>query len=76
MNGPTPVAEPTTMMIPKNTSMATNGIIHQSLRCHRKERSSPPIPSNELAVFDERSARIVEVRRYAKDPHLRLPLHG
>ena len=45
MNGPTPVAEPTTIINPKNINMNTSGIIHINLRSQKKVNNSPAIPN-------------------------------
>lgn len=43
MNGPTPVAEPTAIINPKNNNMNTSGIIHINLRFQKKVKTSPAI---------------------------------
>src|SRR5690554_7419749 len=44
MKGPTPEAEAKIKSNPKSKRIATMGISHQSLRCHRNRNNSPTTP--------------------------------
>jgi hypothetical protein len=51
MNGATPGIPPTIINIPNITRITTTGINHHRFRRHKKDSSSPKIPSLTMAFF-------------------------